>query len=132
MVEQSIPIIPIGQEGALSLSSREDTVVSLAERLDFVNIQILRKFYDTGMDFPKDTQPHCFTVLYSEMKTFHKVRIGVEAFRKRVDKLVSIGLLEKAGRTSPANYFPVRGYEHTIRAVIKRFMMNNGLSNSIM
>ena len=129
MVQQDIPI---RQKASVLFSSHEDQVVSLAERLDFMNIQILRKFYDTGLDFPKDTQPHCFTVLYSEMKMFHKVRIGVEAFRKRMDRLVSVGLLEKAGRTSPANYFPIRGYEHTVRAVIKRFMMNNGLSNSIM
>lgn len=114
------------------MQQSEDMVVSLAERLDFINIQILRKFYMTGREFPHDTQPHCFAVLFMEMKTFHKVRIGSEALRKRLDKLVSMKLIEKVGRTNPANYFPVKGREQTIRAVITRFMMNNGLSGNLM
>lgn len=109
----------------------EDLVFAFAERLDFVNIQILRKFYMTGMEFPNDTQPHCFAVLYDEMKTVHKVRMGREAMRKRLDKLVSMNLLERVGRTNPANYFPLKGNEQFVRAVITKFMMNNGLLGSI-
>jgi len=110
----------------------EDMILLLAEKLDFINIQILRKFYMTGRDFPNDTQPHCFSILYMEMKTMHKVKIGSEAFRKRVEKLVKMKLVEKIGRTNPANYFPVKGLEQTVRAVIIRFMKNNGLSENIL
>jgi len=109
----------------------EDMVLLLAERLDFINIQILRKFYMTGREFPNDTQPHCFSILYMEMKTMHKVRIGSEAFRKRLEKLVKMKLVKKIGRTNPANYFPIKGLEQTVRAVIVRFMKNNGLSGNI-
>lgn len=106
----------------------EDPVLSLAEKLDFVNIQILRKFYATGEEFPNDTKPHVFSLLYMEMKSSQKIRVGVEALRKRVDGLVKMGLLEKIGRSNPASYHPVDGLEQTIRAVIRRFMLNNGLS----
>lgn len=109
----------------------EDLIFSLAQRLDFINIQILRKFYMTGRPFPDDTQPHCFAVLYMEMKSGSRVKMGPEAFRKRLDKLVSMNLLKKVGRTNPANYFPVKGIEQTVRAVVARFMMNNGLSEGI-
>ena len=112
-------------------SNDEDLIFALAEKLDFVNIQVLRKFYMTGMDFPQDTQPHCFSVLYAEMRNVHKLKIGPEALRKRMDKLVSMNLIQKVGRTNPANYFPLRGNEQLIRAVITKFMMNNGLLKSI-
>ena len=115
----------------LTEAHNEDLIFALAERLDFVNIQLLRKFYMTGLDFPQDTQPHCFSVLYMEMKTIHKLRIGQEALRKRLDKLVSMNLIEKAGRTNPANYFPLKGNEQLVRAVITKFMMNNGLLGNI-
>lgn len=107
----------------------EDKILDLAGRLDFTNIQILRKFYATGETFPNDTKPHVFSVLYMEMKNSQSIPIGVEALRKRMDSLVSAGLLLKIGRTSPACYYPVKGIEQSVRAVIKRFMMNNGLSH---
>jgi hypothetical protein len=106
---------------------QNDPILSLAEALDFVNIQILRKFYATGQAFPNDTQPHVFSVLYMEMKNFSKIQIGLEAFRKRLDSLTKMGLLKKVNRSSPACYQPIKGIEASIRAVIKRFLVNNGL-----
>ncbi len=106
-----------------------DMILSLAQKLDFTNIQILRKFYATGEDFPNDTRPQVFSVLYMEMKNVHKISMGSEALRKRLDCLVSIGLLEKIGRSNPAVYHPVKGLEQSVRAVIKRFMLNNGLTH---
>lgn len=107
--------------------SQKDPIISLAEGLDFLNIQILRKFYATGQAFPNDTQPHVFSVLFMEMKMASKIQIGLEAFRKRLDILTKMGLLRKVARSSPACYQPVRGIEASIRAVIKRFMVNYGL-----
>lgn len=121
------------QEAALRTgSASEDIIFSFAERLDFINIQILRKFYMTGREFPNDTQPHCFSVLYMEMKNNNKIRIGSEAFRKRLDKLVAMKLIKKVGRSNPANYFPVEGLEQTVRAIVSRFMINNSLSKELL
>jgi len=113
----------------LQKSVLEDSVVSFANKLDFVNIQILREFYATGQSFPNDTMPHVFSMLYMEMRGSQRITVGLEAFRKRMDALVSIGLLKKVAKSSPACYHPVKGIEQSVRAVIKRFMMNNGLSH---
>jgi len=106
-----------------------DLILSLAERLDFMNIQVLRKFYATGESFPHDTRPYVFSMLYMEMKGANRIQIGTEALRKRVDALVDMGLLKKAARSNPASYHPVKGIEQSVRAVIKRFMINNSLSH---
>jgi hypothetical protein len=108
-----------------------EDIISLAERLDFLDIQILRKFYMTGKDFPNDIQPYCFPVLFLEMKVNHNLKIGMEALRKRLDNLVRLGLLEKVSRSNPTNYIPVKGAEQAVRAVIARFFVINGLQKFI-
>lgn len=119
----------IQQSSVFESVGLQDKVLSFAEKLDFVNIQILRKFYATGESFPNDTQPHVFSMLYMEMKNTQKIQIGLEALRKRLDALVSMGLIKKIGRSNPASYHPVKGLEQSVRAVIKRFMLNNGLTH---
>ncbi len=100
----------------------------LAEKLDFLDIQLLRKFYSTGKVFPNDCQPYCFPVLYVELKVGRQIKIGLEALRKRLDNLVKLGLLLKVKNSNPANYYPVRGKERFLRAVIMKFFLINGLS----
>jgi len=107
--------------------STELTILNLAERFDLTDIQILRKFYTTRKNFPYDTQPWCFPVLYMEMKISNRLKIGQEALRKRLDNLVGLGLLEKVKNSNPANYFPIRGRENLVRACIVRFFTLNGL-----
>ena len=107
----------------------QDVVFALAERLDFVNIQILREFYATGLPFPNDTQPHVFSMLYMDMRSSARIKMGLEAFRKRLDFLVSMGLIEKVARSNPASYHPVKGIQPSVSAVITRFMMNHRLSH---
>lgn len=109
----------------------EGSVSLLAERLDFWDVQILRKFYITGKDFPFDTQPYCFPILYREMKETHRLKIGTEALRKRLTNLVKCGFLEKVKRTSPANYNPVKDKEKVVRAVIMKFFMIHGLTKFV-
>lgn len=109
----------------------ERSVILLADRLDFLDIQILRKFYMTGKEFPSDTQPYCFPILYREMKETHRIKIGSEALRKRLSGLVRVGFLSKVGRTNPANYEPVGGREKLVRAVIMKFFMIHGLSKFV-
>ena len=72
-----------------------EKINELIEKLDFLDIQILRKFYMTNEKFPNDSQPYCFPILYREMKTQHKIKIGSEALRKRLDTLTKLGLLQK-------------------------------------
>lgn len=103
-------------------------VISLAERLDFLDVQLLRKFYMTGKEYPFNCQPHCFPILYKEMKTVHKIKIGMEALRKRLDRLVQFGLLSKVKYSNPVNYTPVRDKEGFVRAVIAKFFLINGLT----
>lgn len=116
--------------GILQLTGEgQDFVFALAEKIDFINIQILRKFYATGLPFPNDTQPHVFSMLYMDMRSTARITIGLEAFRKRLDYLASVGLVGKVVKSNPASYYPVRGIEQSVRAVITRFMMNHGLNH---
>jgi hypothetical protein len=108
-----------------------DEVIELAETLDFTDIQILRKFYLTNKSFPNDTQPHCFPILYREMQANKQIKIGMEAFRKRLDNLVKLNLLEKVKHSNPTNYSPINGKEAFVRAIITRFFLINGLSKFI-
>jgi len=116
-----------------SIESREveelDTILlDLVERLDFIDVQILRKFYTTGKEFPNDTQPYCFPILYKEMKDVHRLKIGMEALRKRMEVLVKFGFLGKINNSNPTNYSPVGGKEKLVRAVIMKFFLINGLT----
>ena len=106
----------------------ESVILNLAERLDFIDIQILRKFYMTGKEFPNDTQPYCFPLLYRELKISHHLKIGIEALRKRLDTLVRSGLLIKIRHSNPTNYSPVKGREKNIRSVIVKFFVIHGLT----
>lgn len=108
-----------------------DVVIEFAERLDFLDVQILRKFYMTGKVFPQDTQPYCFPILFREMKVNHHLKIGIEALRKRLNNFVKLELLGKIGESNPTNYTPVVGKENFIRAVVTKFFLINGLTRFI-
>lgn len=103
-------------------------VEGLAERLDFLDIQILRKFYMTGRDFPNDTQPYCFPILFREMRVSHHLKIGIEALRKRLNNLTKLGLLIKIRQSNPAGYAPFREKETFVRGVVMKFFVINGLT----
>ncbi len=106
----------------------EKSILELIERLDFLDIQLLRKFYVTGKKFPFDTQPHCFPILFKEMRDAHQIKIGIEALRKRLDVLVKFGFLEKIQKSNPTNYIPIKGREELVRGVITKFFLINGLT----
>jgi len=112
-------------------SDFEQAAGLLAEKLDFLDVQILRKFYTTGRDFPFDTQPFCFPILYREMKDSHRLKICQEAFRKRLDNLVVAGFLGKVRGSNPVNYEPVRDKDKLVRAVITKFFLIHGLTKFV-
>ena len=105
-----------------------DEPIKWAEKLDFLDVQLLRKFYMTGKKFPLDTQPFCFPMLYKEMKDSHRLKIGKEALRKRLGNLVKIGFLLKVKQSNPTSYFPIKGGEQLVRAVITKFFLIHGLT----
>jgi hypothetical protein len=105
-----------------------DFISTLAEKLDFLDIQILRKFYTTGKEFPYGTQPYCFPILYKEMKTCHHLKIGMEALRKRLDNLTRLEFLVKIRHSNPTNYSPVRGKENLVNSIILKFFIIHGLT----
>lgn len=109
----------------------EKSIMFLVERLDFWDVQILRKFYMTGKDFPFDTQPHCFPILFREMRTNHHLKIGMEALRKRLGGFVDMGLLEKIKSSNPTSYVPVAGKEQLVRAVVTKFFLVHGLTRFV-
>lgn len=108
-----------------------ELVLEFAERLDFLDVQILRKFYMTGKSFPQDTQPFCFPILYREMKMNHHLKIGMEALRKRLNAFVRMKLLSKVKHSNPTSYLPARGREQFVRAVVTKFFLIHGLTKFI-
>jgi hypothetical protein len=103
-------------------------VSKLAEKLDFLDIQLLRKFYVTGKSFPSDTQPHCFPLLYKEMKDARQLSIGKEGLRKRLENLKKVGLLGKVKHSNPIIYTPIKEKEEFVRAIIAKFFLIHGLT----
>jgi hypothetical protein len=104
-----------------------EKVAVFVENLDFLDILILKKFYLTGENFPKDTKTYCFPLLYMEMKKVNHIKIGNEAFRKRLDNLVKLGLLEKIKNSNPVCYLPVKGNEEFVKIIITKFFLIHGL-----
>jgi len=115
-------------EKRIETETLETVLIDFVERLDFLDVQILRKFYSTGKEYPFDTQPHCFPILYKEMRDNNHLQIGPEALRKRLDNLVRVGLLGKIQNSNPTNYVPLTGKEQLVRAMIMKFFLIHGLT----
>ncbi len=118
----------VGTQSQSTPDANLDFISSLAEKLDFLDVQILRKFYTTGKEFPYDTQPYCFPILFKEMKTNHHLKIGLEALRKRLNNLTRLGVLIKIRQSNPTNYSPVGGKEILVRGMIIKFFIIHGLT----
>jgi len=120
--------LDVSLEKGIETKDIENVLIEFVERLDFLDIQLLRKFYSTGKEFPLDTQPHCFPILFKEMRDNNHLQIGAEALRKRLDNLVRVSLLVKIQNSNPTNYIPVAGKEQLIRAMIMKFFLIHGLT----
>ena len=119
------------QNQQIKENNQLDKILLLADKLDFIDIQLLRKFYMTGKEFPNDTQPYCFPLLFKEMRESHHLKIGIEAMRKRLKNLEKVGLILKVKNSNPTSYTPVRGLEQVVRAIIAKFFLISGISNFI-
>lgn len=105
-----------------------NTLSNIIDRLDLIDVIVLKKFYATGKAFPFDTQPYCFPILFKDMRENNNLKIGSEALRKRLDILVELALLEKINKSNPTNYFPINGKESEVRLLITKFFVLNGLT----
>jgi len=123
---QSTVIEQSSEEISGQTSDRE--MFALIDRLDLIDVIVLKKFYATGKNFPFDTQPYCFPILYKEMKENNNLKICMEALRKRLDVLVKAKLLEKINNSNPTNYIPINGKETFIRLLITKFFVLSGLT----
>jgi len=120
--------LEVSIEKSLETKDIETVLIEFVERLDFLDVQLLRKFYSTGKEFPLDTQPHCFPILFKEMRDNNHLQIGAEALRKRLDNLVRVSLLAKIKNSNPTNYTPIAGKEQLVRAMIMKFFLIHGLT----
>ncbi len=112
----------------ISGQTSDQEIFALIDRLDLIDVIVLKKFYATGKDFPFDTQPYCFPILYKEMKENNNLKICMEALRKRLDVLVKAKLLEKINNSNPTNYIPINGKETFVRLLITKFFVLSGLT----
>ncbi|MEM0480859.1 MAG: hypothetical protein QXQ14_01595 [Candidatus Aenigmatarchaeota archaeon] len=111
---------------------QEILINQILERIDFLDVLILKKFYVTGKEFPNDTQPYCLPILYKELISQNNVKISLEGLRKRLNSLVNIGLLTKIERTNPSIYYPVREKEEVVRKIIVKFFERFGFENFLL
>ncbi|MBU5682718.1 MAG: hypothetical protein QXW04_01675 [Candidatus Aenigmatarchaeota archaeon] len=103
----------------------------ILERIDFIDVLILKKFYLTGKEFPGDTQPYCLPFLHSELKIQHQISLTLEGLRKRLNTLVKLGLLKKIDRTNPVVYFPKEDMKDIARRIIFKFFERYGFESLI-
>lgn len=104
-----------------------ENAVMLAERLDFLDIQLLRKFYMNGKEETFNLQSYCLPILFNEMKLTQKVKIKLNAFRYRINNLVKLGLLTRVLKSNPAIYLPLENKEMFVKTVVTKFFVLNGL-----
>ena len=122
-------LISMATEAVIGVTSSSDyeNALALAEKLDFLDIQLLRKFYMSGKERPFDIQSYCLPILFNEMKITHKMKIKLNAFRYRINNLVKLGLLTKVLKSNPSVYLPFKDKEIFVRKIITKFFVLNGL-----
>jgi len=101
----------------------------IIERIDFIDIIVLKKFYFTEKGFPNDMEVYCLPVLVKELKNVHNINLTKDAIRKRLLKLVKIGLLEKVKNSNPSIYLPIEEKKEFVEKLIKTFIIRSGLQN---
>lgn len=110
-------------------NQNEINLIEVVERLDKIDILILRKFYFTNKEFPNDMQVYCFPILIKELKEIHNIKLTTDALRKRIEKLCKINLLEKVEKSNPAIYLPLESKKEMVENLIKMFISYSGLEN---
>ncbi len=95
----------------------------LLDRLDSIDIRILKKFYMAGPK-PYDLSPYVQITMTQELKKSGVV-LGVKAVALRLGKLVDMGLLDES-KTTPKIYVPKEELKPFIRKLIATYSANLG------
>ncbi|MCS7123223.1 MAG: hypothetical protein RMJ17_01445 [Candidatus Aenigmarchaeota archaeon] len=106
---------------------RQVTLINLIERMDKIDIILLKKFYFTSKDFPNDMQVYAFPILIKELREVHKVSLTDDAIRKRLKKLCELGLLEHVKNSNPSIFLPIEEKKNFVEELIKQFISYIGL-----
>ena len=98
-------------------------VAAIAERLDRMDILLLKEFYHTGQPFPNDTISHVLRLLADKLRqgSGPLARLSYGAIRRRLENLVGLGLLGKIPRTNPAVYYPLDSMVQPVRRIVVLF-----------
>jgi DNA-binding Lrp family transcriptional regulator len=97
---------------------------NILDRLDLIDVRILRKFYMAGPK-PYDLSPYVQITLKNELAK-GGINLSVKAVALRLAKLVSLGLVERSG-TTPRIYVPRQEARDYVVRIIAAFSANLGL-----
>jgi hypothetical protein len=95
----------------------------LLDKLDSIDIRILKKFYMAGPK-PHDLSPYVQINLTGELRNSGVV-LSVKAVALRLNKLVGLGLLNES-RTMPKIYLPNEDLKMFARKLIATYSANLG------
>lgn len=95
-------------------------VAGLAERLDRMDILLLKQFYHTGQPHPNDTICHVLRLLVDSLQRSRGplAKLSYGAIRYRLENLVALGLLGKVHGSNPAAYVPLDLLAGSVRRII--------------
>jgi hypothetical protein len=95
----------------------------LLDRLDSIDVRILKKFYMAGPK-PHDLSPYVQITLTNELRK-SGVSLSVKAVALRLNKLVDLGLI-KQSQTTPRIYLPKEDIKQFARKIIATYSANLG------
>ena len=95
----------------------------LLDRLDSIDIRILKKFYMAGPK-PHDLSPYVQITLTNELRK-SGVILSVKAVALRVNKLVDLGFVNNS-KTTPRVYLPKEELKPFVRKLIATYSANLG------
>lgn len=110
----------IGKEIKLEFLVRPEI---LLDKLDSIDMRILKKFYMSGPK-PHDLSPYVQITLTNEL---HKsgINLSVKAVALRLSKLINFGLINESV-TTPKVYLPKEEHKVFVRKVIALYSANLG------
>lgn len=95
----------------------------LLDKLDSIDIRLLKKFYMAGPK-PYDLSPYVQITITNELRKSGVV-LSVKAVALRLNKLISVGLLNESD-TTPKVYLPKEDLKVFVRKLIATYSANLG------
>jgi len=95
----------------------------LLDRLDSIDIRMLKKFYMAGPK-PFDMSPYVQITLTNELKK-NGISLSVKAVALRLGKMIDFGLISQS-KTTPKIYLPKEDLKPFVRKLIAIYSTNLG------